>query len=275
MSKIILTREQPQKKPFIPIEAENITPDIFSNKTINEIKQLPIWQGNKEVSLEEFFIIKGSEKLSKEIAKIEIEIMGDCSKIKRIGEKMTGGKIRIKGAVGMHLGNQMKGGTIVVNGEVDDFAGANMKGGKIVINGNTGHYLGGSARGDWQGMTGGKIIVRGNVGKECGIWMRKGIIEINGNADSFLGMHLHRGLIIVNGDVEERAGAEMTGGTIVIMGTLKKNLPSFIFEKKKTDIEINGVGKLEGVFLKYKGDFAERKQGTLYLLERKNKHLIM
>ncbi|MBD3189233.1 MAG: formylmethanofuran dehydrogenase subunit C [Candidatus Heimdallarchaeota archaeon] len=275
MSKVILTRKQPDKKSFIPIEAENIVPDIFSNKTLTEIKQLPLWLGNEEIFLKEIFEVKGVEKLIDEISEIEIEIIGNCSKIKRIGEKMTGGKMIINGSVGMHLGNQMEGGTIMVEGEVDDFAGANMKGGKIIINGNAGHYLGGSARGDWRGMTGGKIIVKGDVGKECGIWMRKGSIEIHGNADAFLGMHLHQGVIIVNGDVEERVGAEMTGGIIIIRGTLKKNLPSFIFEDKKEFLEINGLGKINGPFLKFKGDFAERKQGTLYVLERKNKHLIV
>ena len=104
--------------------------------------------------------------------------------------------------------------------------------------------------------------------------MRKGIIEIGGNVNMFLGIHMHNGLIIVDGDVEERAGAEMTGGIIVIKGKLKKNLPSFEFKGKKKDLEIDNYGRIPGNFLEFKGDYAERKQGSMFLLESKNSHLL-
>jgi len=272
--KITLSLKSPVIKPLIPIEAELISPDVFVNKELDEIKQLSIWRGNKEIPLCEVIDIKFEGQKEENPENIEIILNGDFSRFKRIGQFMSAGSIAANGPVGMHLGFKMSGGKIVIKGNTDDFAGANMEGGEIHIQGNAGHYLGGSIRGEWRGMSKGKIKVEGNVGNECGVWMRNGLIEILGNTNIFLGMHLHRGTIIVHGDVAERVGAEMTGGTIVILGKVKDVLPSFEFKSKKSEIEFEDYGKLKGPFLEFEGDFAERKQGTLYLLEKKNEHLL-
>ncbi|MFW9923747.1 MAG: formylmethanofuran dehydrogenase subunit C [Candidatus Thorarchaeota archaeon] len=274
MKSILLKLKEPIEKPTIPIEAENISPDVFANKTLETIKQLSIWRGNKEIRLDEVFEITGDSLLEISAQDIAIELQGNLAKFKRIGQKMTAGIIKINGSVGMHLGEQMEGGKIIVEGDVHDFAGANMKDGEIHIKGNAGHYLGGSVRGEWRGMSGGRILVEGNVKNECGVWMRNGIIEIKGNATMFTGMHMHRGIIIVHGDIEERAGAEMTGGIIVICGKLHKNLPSFEYVKEITGIELEGYGKLPDTFYEFHGDFAEKKQGVMYVKTLQNNHLI-
>ncbi len=274
MKQIILTQKQPVINPKIPIEADVISPDIFTKKSIEEIKQLIIWRGNRQLPLEEVFSLTGEEHVGDSTAEIEIVLIGELSKYKHVGEKMSAGKITIKSSIGMHLGSQMSGGKIIVEGDVHDFAGANMTGGEIQIQGNAGHYLGGSMRGNWRGMSGGKIKVDGNVLNECGIWMRKGIIEIDGSATMFLGMHLHRGTIIVHGDVIERAGAEMTGGEVIILGKLHKNLPSFEFKEIIDELPVEGFGTIKGPLLVFIGDYAERKQGKMFLLKKKNEHLI-
>ncbi|MCG3252538.1 MAG: formylmethanofuran dehydrogenase subunit C [Candidatus Heimdallarchaeota archaeon] len=274
MTTVNLTLKKSATKSNIPIEAEIISPDNFFDKDLTEISQLSIWRGNKELTINQVFTISGNHVKGGEISDLKIILNGDLSKFKRIGQKMSEGLIDIKGSIGMHLGTHMTGGKIIVQENTDDFAGANMKGGEIHILGNAGHYLGGSVRGDWRGMSNGKIRVEGNIGNECGVWMRKGIIEIGGNVNLFLGIHMHNGLIVVDGDVEERAGAEMTGGIIVINGKLKKNLPSFEFVRKKEDIEIENYGIIAGNYLEFKGDFAERKQGSMFLLESKNTHLL-
>ncbi|MHA1504130.1 MAG: formylmethanofuran dehydrogenase subunit C [Candidatus Heimdallarchaeota archaeon] len=274
MATIKLSLKKSYEKPHIPVEAEVISPDVFVEKSLEEIKQLLIWRGNKQLPLGDVFDISIEPTSLNDLEHTEIILDGELSRFKRIGQKMTGGKISVLGSIGMHLGFEMKDGLIIVDGSADDFAGANMTGGFLHIKGNAGHYLGGSIRGDWRGMKGGKIKVDGNVGNETGIWMRKGLIEIGGNAPMFLGMHLHRGTIIVHGDVTERAGAEMTGGTIVILGKLVKNLPSFEFIKKHDELILDDQTKIKGPLLEFKGDFAERKQGSLYLLEKNNKHLL-
>ncbi|HUT81550.1 MAG TPA: formylmethanofuran dehydrogenase subunit C [Candidatus Bathyarchaeia archaeon] len=270
MPTITLTRKESQTNPKIPIEAEIISPDVFLNKSKEQIAELIIWRGNRQLPLNDLFTLDLDNDLNCKIDDLKIILEGDLANIKRIGQGITGGEILINSSIGMHVGFQMKGGKITVNGDADDFAGANMEGGEIIINGNAGHYLGGSIRGDWRGMSGGKIRVEGNVGNETGVWMRNGIIEIGGNAPMFLGMHMHRGLIIIDGNVEERAGAEMTGGVIIIKGILHKLLPSFEFKKKTNSIKLEEYGEIKGNYLELAGDFAERKQGLLYLDESKN-----
>ncbi|MHA1220586.1 MAG: formylmethanofuran dehydrogenase subunit C [Candidatus Heimdallarchaeota archaeon] len=274
MPEIVLTLKTPVINPQIPIEADSISPDNFLNKTLEEIAELSLYRGNRKLTLQEIFTITGDEKVGDKIEEITIILEGKLDLIKRVGQEMSQGQIIINSSIGMHTGFKMSGGTITVNGNADDFAGANIKGGELIIKGNAGHYLGGSVRGDWRGMSGGKITVAGNVGNESGVWMRKGIIEIAGNAPMFLGMHMHRGLIIIKGDVEERLGAEMTGGVIVVKGKLHKILPSFEFVKNVTDIEIENYGVIKGSYLIFKGDFAERKQGFLYLDEKKNSYML-
>ena len=272
--KIILKQKEPIEKQHLPIEAEIISPDNLVNLNLEEIKNLSIWRGNKELPLSKVFDISLDSEIASNSNDIEIIMEGNLSKFKRIGEKMSAGNITVNSSIGMHLGYLMSGGKIIVNGDADDFAGANMTGGEIHIKGNAGHYLGGSVRGEWRGMNKGVIKVEGNIGNECGIWMRNGLIEIKGSANIFLGMHLHRGTIIIHGDVAERAGAEMTGGEIIILGKLKDILPSFEFKERKDALEVEKIGKIKGPFLEFQGDFAERKQGSLYLLESKNKHLL-
>ncbi|MCF2143632.1 MAG: formylmethanofuran dehydrogenase subunit C [Candidatus Heimdallarchaeota archaeon] len=274
MPTVKLVLKEPLEKPKIPIEAETISPDSFVKKTLAEIGELSVWKGNREMALQELFHLSGDDFLGDEIGNISIQLEGNLAKLKRVGQKMTSGTITINSSIGMHVGFQMKGGRIVVNGDADDFAGANMKGGELLITGNAGHYLGGSVRGDWRGMSGGKIHVKGSVKNECGVWMRNGLIEIGKSAGIFLGMHLHRGIIIVNGDVTERAGAEMTGGIIVIKGTLKELLPSFEFQRTVPELTLPDYGVIKQPFIEFKGDFAEKKQGLLYVAKEKNAHLL-
>ena len=48
-------------KPFrYPIYAENINPDIFQGKSLKEISELPIFEGNKKKELVKLFKIEES-----------------------------------------------------------------------------------------------------------------------------------------------------------------------------------------------------------------------
>ena len=56
----------PKNNIDMPIEADVISPNVFANKTIEEIESLLVWQGNTRVPLSEFFEIKGEDVPSKE-----------------------------------------------------------------------------------------------------------------------------------------------------------------------------------------------------------------
>ena len=145
-----------KKEPTFSLEAESITPDNFKGKSDKEIGELRVFHGNEKSTIKTFFDVKGAA--GDNLDEIEILINGNLSKVKRIGEKMSGGSITISGDVGMHIGNTMSGGKIIVNGNADDWAGAMMEGGELEITGNAGNYVGGAYRGNWVGMTNGVII---------------------------------------------------------------------------------------------------------------------
>jgi formylmethanofuran dehydrogenase subunit C len=258
----------PKNNIGMPIEADVISPDVFADKTIEEIESLLVWQGNTRAQLSEFFEIKGEDVPSKEPT---IIIDGDVSKVKYIGSKMSSGKIIINGNVGLQLGSEMKGGEIVVNGNADSWVGSEMKGGKIHVKGNAGDYIGNAYRGDWRGMKGGTIIIEGNAGNNIGGGSIKGEIIIKGNVGQFCGINLRGGKIIVGGGAERNVGAEMIKGEIIICGQIDKFHPGFELVE---EVDGNELG-LEGTFLKFIGDYSMKKpKGILYVSKENNKKLL-
>lgn len=254
----------------VPVNTQNITPDAFTSKTIDEIKMFEVWEGNKKCTLGELFEITGESGESPE--ETSIRIMGDLCRVKRIGEAMAKGEITIEGNVGMHLGEKMKGGTITVTGDAGSWLGAMMRGGTITVKGNVGDYVGAAYRGSTKGMRGGTIIIHGNAGNEVGCFMRKGLIKIYGNAGQFVGIHMQNGTIFVQGDIEGRAGASMIDGKIVILGNAASVLPSFTIEDIKKKVKINGE-EVSGPFYLFTGDLVEKGNGKLYVAKAKNEHL--
>jgi formylmethanofuran dehydrogenase subunit C len=259
------------KYPFkAPVNAQCISPDTFASKTLEEIKTLKVWEGNKQRSLSELFEIDGEG--CKALEDVSIQITGDLRKIKRIGEGMTGGKITIEGDVGMHLGEKMKAGEITVSGNAGSWLGAMMKGGSITVKGNAGDYVGANYRGSTKGMQGGTIAIYGNVGSEVGCFMRKGLVKIYGNTGQFVGMHMRNGTILVQGDSDRRAGAGMTEGKIVLLGNVESVLPTFTIDDVKKKVKIDGE-EVQGPFYLFTGDITEKGNGKLYIAQAKNPHL--
>ena len=260
----------PTKKFRFPITAECISPDVFQDKKIEEIRRLTVWEGNKQRILGELFKVKESESETKMVV---INIHGDVSRVRRIGAYMTSGQIVIYGNAGMHLGEEMEGGEIIVRGNVGCWAGSMMKGGKIEIYGNAGNYLGAPYRGVNKGMRGGEIVVHGNVGNEAGAYMRRGVIKVYGNAGQFAGLRMQNGTIYVQKDCEARVGACMKDGKIIVSGFLESVLPTFTIEGLKEKVKIENDETAEGPFYLFLGDTAEDGKGKLYVSKTKNPHL--
>ncbi|MBU4202328.1 MAG: formylmethanofuran dehydrogenase subunit C [Candidatus Altiarchaeales archaeon] len=245
MAEIILRAKE---IPSTGLEADCISPDRFAGRSIKEIEDSEVYAGNQVEKLGKYFDVHG-EKADKS-TEIKIVIEGDCFRVKRIGQAMTGGEILVKGNVGMHLGSGMRGGKITVNGNADSWVGMEMKDGSIEIKGNARNFIGSAYRGNWKGMKFGEIIVHGDVGDNLGTCMLGGKISIHGNAGQFLGFRMQGGEIIVDGNSGSRAGAEMEAGRITIKGRVEEMLPSF---------------KKEGN--KYIGDLSENGKGEIYIEE--------
>lgn len=231
---------------------------------------LQVWEGNKRRNLNELFKIEYKTDGASE--KTTIRISGDVSKVRRIGAKMSTGRIIIEGDVGMHLGEEMKGGVITVTGNAGSWVGGMMKGGTIEIKGDVGDYVGAAYRGSTKGMSGGTIIVHGNAGNEVGCFMRNGLIKVYGNVGQFAGIHMGKGTIFVQRDSEGRAGAQMRKGKIVVCGNIPSILPTFTVESIKPKVKIDEE-KITGPFYMFVGDIAEGGKGKLYVSQKQNQHL--
>lgn len=213
---ITLTLKQ---QPVVPLEAENLSPDVLAPLTHDAIRALPVYHGKHQCRLDEFFDVDGE-------ASDQLTVRGDCTKVKWLGRAMTRGKLTVQGHAGMHLGAFMKGGVIEVQGNASDWVGAEMSGGLIRVSGNAGGQVGAAYRGSMSGMKEGTILIGGSAGLEVGMRMKRGTIVIGGPVRDFAGLQMKGGTLFLLQGAELRTGAWMIRGTIVSMKPLKL-LPTF------------------------------------------------
>jgi formylmethanofuran dehydrogenase subunit C len=201
-----------KSKSTVPLEVEGITPDAVRGKSLAEIEQLDIFQGNVKLPLAEFFSVSGDP--ADELHDWE----GDLWGVHWIGTKMTAGRIVIHASGGRHIGSEMTGGEIHVLGDAGDWVGGEMHGGLIHVRGRAGHLVGSAYRGSPKGMTKGTILIGGDAGNEIGHSMRRGLIAIGGNMGDLAGMNMQAGSIFIFGTAGIRHGAGMKRGTLAFLG---------------------------------------------------------
>jgi formylmethanofuran dehydrogenase subunit C len=249
MATVTLT---PTKTPELFLECTTITPDAFCGKTPQEIAELEVREGKTKLRMGDFFHIEG--KGGKTPEETEIRILGDCTRVKYIGYKMTGGAITVNGNADMYVGGWMKGGKIHVTGNVHSFCGIAMEGGEILVDGKAENYVGCAYRGDWRGMRGGTIRIRGSAGNDIGTFMLGGTIIIEKNAFIHVSTHAEGGTVIIKGNVEGRVGGQMVKGDIYVLGDVQYMLPGFK-RIEQVEKEVDGAKvKLDH----YIGDLGER-----------------
>jgi len=207
----------------IPVEADSICPDLFVSRTLAEIKALPAFYGRRKVTLGDLFEIEGGRSDG-------VVVEGNLRHVKKIGLRMSHGRVLVRGDAGLHLGAYMHGGEIVVEGNVSDWAGAQIQGGVIRIKGNAGHHLGAAYPGEKRGANRGTIIVEGNAGREVGARARRVLIVVQGDVGEFAGAYMIAGTIIVLGRIGNRVGAGNKRGTIVALGEPPEILLTYRYE---------------------------------------------
>jgi formylmethanofuran dehydrogenase subunit C len=206
----------------VPVEVEGIVPNVVRSLSLAEIEKLPIFHGNQQIVLGEFFSVSG------DAADGQMEWEGDLSGVHWIGAKMTDGTIHISGPAGRHLGSEMSGGEIHADSNVGDWVGGEMRKGLIHVRGRAGHLVGAAYRGSAKGMVGGAILIQGEAGNEIGHTMRRGLIAIGGNAGDLAGFNMLAGTIVLFGETGIRHGAGMRRGTIAFLDPRHPPLlPSF------------------------------------------------
>lgn len=262
--------------PDVPLEAEVISPDRLKGLSESEAAALPVYHGNRNVSLGEFFSVSGSVDATDGL----VEVEGDLQRVKLIGHSMSTGRLMVSGNVGAHLGASMSGGEITVDGDAADWVGREMSGGRIVINGNAGHMVGSAVRGSSAGVQGGEIIIHGNVQNEVGNGMRRGLIAVGGDAYDFAGVNMLAGTIIVLGKLGMRPGAGMKRGSIVAMEQTEL-LPTFtynatiqpdfirfyLFHLRKMGMSVSD-DCINGHYQRWSGDSLELNKGEILMYTR-------
>lgn len=255
--------------PAVPLEAEVVSPDVVASLSHADVRALPVMLGKRQLRLDEMFDVQGD-------GGDEIELRGDCSKVKWVGRGMTRGRIRVVGNAGMHLGAYMTGGTIEVSGNAADWVGGEMSGGRIHVRGNAGGQLGCAYRGSTSGMSGGEILVEGSAGIEVGMRMKRGLIAIRGPVRDFAGLQMKGGTILLMSGAELRTGAWMSRGTIITLKPVKTlptfafactHLPSFLGVYAKYLAPLGFDLPLTGTYRRYTGDAAVPGKGELLMWE--------
>ena len=206
----------------VPVEVNGIVPNLVENLSLDAIRSLPIFHGNRKMQLSDLFTVSGDSSDK------QIDWIGDCSGVHWIGAKMESGTIRVHGNAGRHVGSEMKFGEIIVNGDAGDWVGGEMQGGLIRVRGRAGHLIGAAYRGSRVGMKNGTILIDGSAGNEIGHTMRRGLLVVGGNIGDLAGFNMRAGTILVLGDSGIRHGAGMRRGTIGLLGTQQSELlPTF------------------------------------------------
>ena len=230
--------------------------------------------GNRQYRVEDFFTVEGD-------GSEDVEVRGDCGRVKLIGRGMTRGRLRVVGNAGMHLGAYMKGGSIDVTGDASDWVGAEMKNGRIHIRGTAGGQLGSAYRGSMAGMNGGTILVDGGAGMEIAMRMKRGIIAIRGPVRDFAGLQMKGGTLFLMSGAEIRTGAWMSRGTIVSLAPLRL-LPTFAYacgyNPPFLDLYARHLRTLgfdiphdvsQGSYQRYTGDAAVPGKGEILVWQKK------
>lgn len=262
-------------EPIVPLEAEVISPDSFSEMSHAEICASTLHHGKRRVRLDDFFDVEGERSE-------EISIAGDLHRVRWIGRAMSKGTISIQGSVGMHLGSYMAGGSIFVDGDAGDWIGGEMAGGFIRVTGNGGGQIGAGYRGGMTGMRGGTIIVDGTAGLEVGLRMKRGTIVVGDKVRDFAGLQMKGGTIVMLKGAEIRTGAWMNRGTIIslepisIMPTFRScgsYQPTFI-NLYARHLETLGVTlpyqASAGAYHRYAGDHAAGGKGEIFVWQASN-----
>lgn len=202
---------QYQAETSIPVEVEGLLPTTVRDRSLAEIEKLPVFHGNRQLPLAEFFRVSGDPSDGR------LEFEGDLSGVHWIGARLSEGSIRVAGSAGRHLGSEMNGGELYVEGNAGDWAGAEMHGGLIQVRGRAGHLVGAAYRGSPRGMTRGAILIGGDAGNEVGRAMRRGLIAVGGSIGDFPAVNMIAGSVFVFGRCGARPAAGMRRGSLALL----------------------------------------------------------
>lgn len=115
-----------------PVQADVLKPELFEENPLEEILSIEVYEGRRKRLLGELFKVEETG----ESEETTLELIGDFSKVRRVGKGMTKGVVRVKGVAGIGFGEGMRGSTIIVHGDAGWSVGYKMREGLIIVEGN-------------------------------------------------------------------------------------------------------------------------------------------
>lgn len=209
------------------LDLGGLNPVRLSGMNKEGIAAIPLWDGNRKLTLGAFFTIEHLGPSPADHKPSTLEIRGATDRLDRIGAQMDAGTISVEGDAGAYLGQDMSGGEIRLKGKCGPFAGSGMRDGLIRIDGDAGDFLGAAIPGERQGLRGGTIVVGGSAGDRAGDHQRRGMILIAGNAGAYCGARMVAGTIVALGKTGAFAGYGMKRGTLLLGQQPDSILPTF------------------------------------------------
>ena len=264
------------------MEAESLLPENMMDKSKDEIKSMPLLAGNRMETVGDHFHVETTENpqggQDGENGLPTLELTGNLTRFKRLGEAMSGGTMIVNGSAGFHAGAQMSGGVLTITGNTGDYLGAMMTGGRIVVHGSAGHFTGSAYRGFTSGMSGGTILIHGDAGNLTGARMRRGTIAVRGACGDLAAFSMRAGTVLIGGVPGVRAGANMIRGTVILLTPPQEMLPTFRYNYTgspsfwplllasldRADCALPDV-KPHSTFECYSADFLEGGRGEILL----------
>jgi formylmethanofuran dehydrogenase subunit C len=174
------------------LDMSGVTPERCADLSARDIATLPLGLAGARTTVGELFEVRG-ERASR------LEIDGDLSSAGRVGARMSGGVLHVRGNVG-------------------DDAGQAMAGGVLRVDGNAGDRLGGAAAGASKGLTGGEIVVFGSAGHSAAALIRRGLVAVVGSVGDYSGRGMIAGTLLALGPLGASAGAGNKRGSIIAAG---------------------------------------------------------
>lgn len=217
--------------PALRLELAGLAPLALTGETPSSLARRPVWHGNEQVPLGEFFDV---ESLAADGPELVFD--GDLSRCDGVGRGLDGGRIRVEGDVGDYVGAGMNAGEIVVTGRAGMLAACEMAGGRLEVGGDVGDYAASALPGDMDGMRGGLLVVRGNAGERFGDRMRRGTAVVFGDTGDFLASRLVAGTVAVAGEVGAHCGYGMRRGTLIFAGP--QPVPPATFVPTGHDVQV-------------------------------------
>lgn len=207
--------------PSLRVELRGVLPSRLAPLNASEVEHLPLGYGNRTVPLAEFFKVAPGEPGT-------LRLVGDCTRVDRIGWQLDAGRIVVEGSAGHHAGGAMRGGELQIAGDAGLHAGCQMGGGRLEVGGSVGDFAGAALPGNLDGMTGGTLLVRGNAGERFADRMRRGSALVFGSAGAFCASRMVAGTIAIGGNVGPHLGYGMRRGSVVLASAMPSMPGTFV-----------------------------------------------